>query len=548
MSAPEMVWHFASIWEAIADAIPDAPALVEDGPRLSWRSYEDRASRLASALAAAGLGPDSKVGLYGYNSSGYLEAQFAVFKTRGVPINVNYRYVDEELVYLLDNADAEGLVFDAQFGHRVRAIRERLPKLKMLIEIDDGSGAHLEGADRLETLVATHERLPRRTDYSEDDIYMLYTGGTTGMPKGVMYRHGDYCQTMLAGFDRFGLPRPTTRDELIAAVRDLQTQGLAPISTPACPLMHGTGLNAGVMVPHNLGGLVVLFRNGRFDPDQLWTLVARERVSDLTIVGDAFARPLLTALEGAAAAGRPYDVSSLKRIFSSGVMFSREAKEGLLRFADVVIMDIMSASEGGMAVSIVSRIDPPGETAQFVVNPSTKVLAEDDREVAPGSDEIGLIANGGFTPVGYYKDPVKSAATFREIDGHRYSFPGDFAKVAADGSLIFLGRGSICINSGGEKIFPEEVEEVLKAHPAVQDCLVVGLPDARFGERVTAVASSVAGRTLDEAEVTAFIHGRLAAYKRPRGLVVVDEVRRAPNGKADYAWAKAVALAAVEPR
>jgi 3-oxocholest-4-en-26-oate---CoA ligase len=286
----------------------------------------------------------------------------------------------------------------------------------------------------------------------------------------------------------------------------------------------------------------VVFRNEHFDAGALWALVERERVSDIAIVGDAFARPMLNALQAAAAAGRPYDVSSLKVIISSGVMFSREIKEGLLSFADITIIDGMGATEGGMGTAVVSREAPPGETAKFIANPTTKVFDENDREIAPGSDQIGMIANGGFTPIGYYKDPEKSARTFREIDGHRYSFPGDFANIAADGTLILLGRGSACINNGGEKVFPEEVEEALKAHPDVEDCLVVGVPDERFGQRVTAVLSARDGQGLDEAALADFVRTRIAGYKTPRQIIVVETVRRAPNGKADYGWAKAVAL------
>ena len=545
MKAP-MAWHFAALWDAVAEAIPNAPAVAEGVIRRTWRQHENRAARLASAFVAAGLAPDSKIAIYGYNSAAYVEALYAVFKARCVPVNVNYRYAAEELAYLLDNADAEAVVFDAQFGTRLEAVLPSLPKLRLLVEIDDGSGGRLAPAAPLEALVKTCLPLPP-LDYSEDDICMLYTGGTTGLPKGVMYRQGDYSRAMLAGFDRIAMGRPSSREDLQDAVRRLQAEGGAPISTPACPLMHGTGQNGGLLMPHAMGGCVVLFRNMRFDADALWRLVEAERVSELTIVGDAFARPMLEALEAAETSGRPYDLSSLRRMLSSGVMFSRETKAGLLRFADVTIMDSMGASEGGMAVSVVSRASPPGETAQFTANATTKVFAEDGREVTPGSDEVGLIANGGFSPIGYYKDPVKTAATFRVIDGQRYSFPGDFAKVAADGRLILLGRGSNCINSGGEKIFPEEVEEVLKAHPDVADALVVGLPDRRFGERIIAVVSTVAGRSPDEAELVAAVRARLADYKRPRAVVFAAEVRRAPNGKADYAWARAAAAAALSP-
>jgi 3-oxocholest-4-en-26-oate---CoA ligase len=536
-----MKWHLAGCWEAVADAVPDAPAVIDGGGRRSWRDYEERAARIAAFLAAAGHGPASKVAVYAYNSNAFLEAYFAAFKLRGVPVNVNYRYTEGELVYLLDNADAEALAFDAQFGERVAAIRGRLPQLRTLVEIDDGSGRHLEGAMRFEDVVAGHAPYPRQ-DYSEDDLFMIYTGGTTGMPKGVMSRQGDRARSgVMATFNALGLPRPESREELVACFRRIHELGEAPISLVACPLMHGTGLTGGAHRPQLAGGCAVTLRNEHFDADALWRAVERERITQIAIVGDTFARPMLAALEAAAAAGRPYDLTSLKAIFSAGVMFSAEMKQGLLRHADIVINDAMAATEGAMGVSIVSRAAPPGETARFAPNPQTKVFDEHDREVEPGSETIGMIANGGPAPVGYYKDPEKSARTFRVIDGHRYSFPGDYAKVAADGSLILLGRGSNCINTGGEKVFPEEVEEALKAHPDVEDCLVVGVPDPRFGQRIVAVLSLAGGRQLDEAGLLGFVRTRIAGYKTPRRLIVVDEVRRAANGKADYPWASRVA-------
>jgi fatty-acyl-CoA synthase len=270
--------------------------------------------------------------------------------------------------------------------------------------------------------------------------------------------------------------------------------------------------------------------------------VGTERITSIAIVGDAFAKPMLAALRDAKDAGEPYDLSSLTRIVSSGVMFSTEVKLGLLEFADVIILDAMGSTEGSMGSSVVSRLMPPGDTARFMRNSTTKVFNDEDKEVTPGSDEIGMIANGGFAPIGYYKDPEKSARTFRVIDGQRYSFPGDFAKVAADGSLILLGRGSVCINTGGEKVFPEEVEEALKAHESVWDALVVGVADPRFGERVTAVLSARPGHVINERAIGEFIRTRIAGYKTPRRLITVETVRRAANGKADYKWAKEIAL------
>ncbi|QUD89483.1 acyl-CoA synthetase [Phenylobacterium montanum] len=532
-----MIWHLAALWELIAGAIPDEVALINGEARRSWRQFETRAASLASGLLAAGLGPDAKVAVYGLNSNEYLEAHFAAFKARAMPVNVNYRYGESELTYLLDNADAEALIFDARYGDKVAAIRSRLPRLRLLVEIDDGTGRNLPGAVAYEALIRANRPLaPIR--YHEDDVYMLYTGGTTGMPKGVMYAHRDLAQAMMLGYDFMGEPRPATEHELILSVQRRIRAGTHSAGLAASPLMHGTGLWAGAFAMLNLGGAAVTIRSLHFDATELWRAVEQHRVTDMAIVGDVFARPMVSALREAQAAGRPFDLSSLRTIFSSGVMFSSEAKRGLLEFADVTLIDSMGATEGGMGSSIVNRTNPPGETAVFKMNATTKVFRDDGQEVKPGSGEIGMVANGGVAPIGYYKDPAKSAATFRVIDGHRYSFPGDYAQVAADGSIILLGRGSSCINTGGEKVFPEEVEEALKAHPSVDDCLVVGAKDERLGERVTAVVTAAAGRTVDEAELVAFARERLAGYKLPRQMVVADRIQRGPSGKPDYRWAK----------
>ena len=536
-----MIWHFADVFETIAALVPDRPALVEGAKRRSWREFEDRAARLASALVAAGIAPDAKVAIFGHNSAEYLEAQFAIFKARGVPINVNYRYVEEELAYLFDNADVEAVFFDARFAPRFAAVRGRLPKLKTFIRIEDGSFEALEGALDYETLIAVNDRLPRLA-YCEDDIYMLYTGGTTGMPKGVMYRHNDAARAFAAWC--LGPEVEPTPALLLALVEQTAAEGAAPIVLPACPLMHGTGMWLGAFVPHFKGGAVALMRDEGFDPHRMWSYVAAERINVVVIVGDAFARPMLAALDEARARGAPYDLSSFTGVVSSGVMFSTEVKLGLLEHADIGISDGMGSTEGSMGISVVSRAEPPGETAHFAINPKARVFDENDEEVVPGSDRIGMIGSGGYIPVGYYKDSEKTAKTFRTIRGVRYSFPGDFARVAVDGTLILLGRGSACINTGGEKVFPEEVEEALKAHASVWDALVVGVPDERFGQRVIGVVSPCAGETIDEAALIGWARTRLAGYKMPRALVVVDQVQRAANGKADYKWAKDTALAA----
>lgn len=536
-----MIWHFADVFDTIASLVPDQIALINGDTHRSWRDYEDRSARLANALVAAGLKPDAKTAIYAHNSSAYLEAQYASFKARTVPINVNYRYVEHELTYLFDNGDVEAVFFDAKFAPRLAAIRDQLPKLKLFVQIDDGSSETLSGAQDFESLIATNAPLPR-LDYSEGDIYMIYTGGTTGMPKGVMYRHGDLSAGIASALLGPEVVEPSP-EMLVAAVQALKAAGAAPISLPACPLMHGTGMWIGAFFAHFAGGAVATISDEKFDPHAIWAFIERERVNAVAIVGDAFAKPMLAALREAEARGQHYDLTSLKVIGSSGVMFSSEVKRGLLEYIDVEIRDAIGSTEGAMGGSVVSRSLPPVDTAKFAFNPTTKVFNDRDEEVQPGSDEIGMIANGGVVPVGYFKDPEKSAKTFRSIAGVRYSFPGDFAQVTADGTLILLGRGSVCINTGGEKVFPEEVEEALKAHDDIWDALVVGVPDERFGERVVAVLSAKEGASVNEAALLDFARTRLAGYKMPRQLIFVETVQRAANGKADYKWAKEVALA-----
>lgn len=532
-------WSLAEYWEVVADAVPDAPAIVEGDRCDDWRTYEQRAARFAAALADAGVGLDAKVGLYGYNSKAYLEAQFGILKVRGVSVNVNYHYTEIELEYLLENADAEAIVFDARFGPRLAAIRDRLPKLRTFIEIDDGSGEHLAGALCFDDLMRRFEPMPRQS-YSPDDHFIFYTGGTTGSPKGVLFQQGEFILISLSPLAALGYDIPQSAAELTAIVQALRRAGTAPKTLPTCPLMHAAALWGGVFMTHNQGGCVVIFRNEKFDPDRIWTLAEHHRVTDIMIVGDAFARPMLIALEKARARDGDYNLSSLKVIMSSGAMFSREVKQGLLSFADIVIRDAMGATEGSMAGIETSRASPPGETARFMPNSTTKVFLEDGREVIPGSNEIGLVANGGPLPLGYYKDPEKTAATFQMINGKRYGVPGDYATIAADGALMLVGRGSGCINSGGEKIFPEEVEKVLASHPSVMDCVVVGAPDERFGQRVVAIVSAADGRAIQQDDLIGYARQNLAGYKTPKVVIMVDHFQRKANGKQDYDWAKLV--------
>ena len=532
-----MELHYATIWESIADTIPESTAVVHGDTIRTWAEYDDRAARLAAAYAAAGLGHDSKIGLYMYNGNEYLEAQYGAFKVRGVPINVNYRYLDDELWYLLDNADAEALVFHSSLAERVGQVIDRLPKLKLLIDVDDGGASGMDRAVAYDTVLATHQPMERIVR-SEDDIYMLYTGGTTGMPKGVMYDMASHVGLFLrSGFPFLGERVPRTGEEVAPLVRAITEAGNRMIAIPCAPLMHGTGLWLGAFASHLTGGEVITLTSRALDPREVLRTAQARRATSLVIVGDAFAKPLVAAIDEAAARGEPYDLSSVAVILSSGVMWTTEVKEQLLeRIPHVVLFDAIGSTEGSMGNQMSTR-GASTETAKFTQNPTTKVFTEDGREVTPGSDEIGLVAAGGFVPIGYFKDADKTERTFRTVDGVRYAFPGDLAKVAADGTLILLGRGSQVINSGGEKIFPEEVEEAVKRVPGVLDCLVVGVDDERFGQAVTAIAATD-GTPLDEAEVIAHVKTQLARYKAPKRVVFVAEVPRAPNGKADYATAK----------
>jgi 3-oxocholest-4-en-26-oate---CoA ligase len=552
-----MEMHFATLWESIADEIGDVAAITHGSTTRTWAQYDDRAGRIAAALVDAGLGPDSKVALYMYNGNEYMEAQFGAFKMRGVPVNVNYRYLDEELWYLLDNSDAEALVFHASLGDRVARVVERLPELKLLIRVDDRSvddhgGASEDGggADQVasavdyEEVVAGHDPMPRITR-AEDDVYMLYTGGTTGMPKGVMYAMGGLTNGFVeGGFPLIGLAPPDDASLVGSMVGTAVRGGAQVVSVPCAPLMHGTGVWIGCFIPHLAGAHVVTLTSRSLDPHELLDVVERRRATAITIVGDSFAKPIIRALDEGKSDGSGYDTSSIAMFISSGVMWTSEVKQQMLdRIEQAVLIDAIGSSEGSMGTQITMK-GVPSETAKFQQSPTTKVFTDDDREVVPGSEEVGMVAAGGNVPLGYFKDEAKSARTFRVIDGVRYSFPGDLAMVAADGSLILLGRGSQVINTGGEKVFPEEVEEAVKRVEGVLDCLVVGIDDEKFGQAVTAVVSVVDGATVDPADVIAAVKADLAGYKAPKSVVFVADVPRAPNGKADYRTAKQLAIAA----
>ena len=532
-------WNFATCWEAIADAQPDVLALAQGSRERTWAEFDDRAARLAAAFAELGLGPDGKVASYLYNSIEYMEGVFATWKLRGAPVNVNYRYLEDELAYLLDNSDTEILLFHGALGDQVAKVRDQLPRLRAIVQVDDGSPL-IDGALRYEDLIAGHEPAPR-IERSADDLYILYTGGTTGMPKGVMWRNADLFESLIPSvlaIQGQALPADCSGfGEVAAAVHE---RGNVPRHLPASPLMHGTGFMSSLQAL-TVGGSLVMLESRHFDADELWNVTQERTVTQMAIVGDAFGKPMVRSLEAADARNEPYDLGSVTVIISSGVMWTPEVKQAIMARGQMLCFDSLGSSEG---VGFANQITAPGgevKTARFQIGENTRVLAEDGREIEPGSEERGLLALGGPIPLGYYKDPEKSAATFREFGGRRYSIPGDWARVAADGTIELLGRGSVSINTGGEKVYPEEVEEAMKLHPAVTDAIVVGIPDEKWGEAITAIVALAPGAHAESSELADATTEHLARFKRPKHVLVVDEVKRGPNGKADYAWAKAIA-------
>lgn len=542
-----MTMNMGDMWEAVADALGDEVAQIHGERQQTFREFEQRAARLAGALYAHGIRPGAKVALYVYNAVEYLETCFAAFKLRAVPVNVNYRYLADELHYLLDNSDAEALVFHGALAERVQAVRERLPKLRTLIQLTTTEADQvplLSAAHAYEALLAAHAPAGRIAR-SPDDFVFLYTGGTTGLPKGVMWRHGDLFTVLSQSYQAMG-EKPASPAEVGALAKRMREMGVSAPCLAAAPLMHGMAwfTSMGRLLT---GSTVVSLAKRSFDSHELWQLVERHRVGMIVIVGDAFARPMVRALEEAEAAGKPYDLSSLMVIVSGGVMWTAVYKQAFLDRGVGMLVDGLGSSEAtGIGMMITTAGSDP-TTAKFQLNATTKVFTEDDRAVSPGSDEIGLVAVAADSgiPVGYYKDDAKTAATFRVIGGIRYSLPGDWAKVEADGTITLLGRGSVCINSGGEKVFPEEVEEALKLHPAVEDCTVVGVPDDDWGEVIVAVVSVAAGAAAGPGELISSARSRLAAYKAPKHIVFVERVVRSPAGKADYRWAKDTARQAL---
>jgi 3-oxocholest-4-en-26-oate---CoA ligase len=532
----ESGWNFADLWEAIAAQISDELAQQQGARQMTWREFDQRANGVAHAfLDVDGAAEQDKVVQYLYNCPEYLESVFAAFKAGMAVVNTNYRYTADELVYLWDNADATTVVFHGAFAERCDAVRSRVDKVRTWMWVDDGSGPCPEWAIPYESAAraGTSESVSGPWGRSGDHLLLLYTGGTTGMPKGVMWRQDD----MFGALDANNKKRMPPEQDLDAAATRVVKAG--PRNMPAAPLMHGTGLfNAisNLMV----GGSVTTVEGRSFSPEEFLSTVETHRINSTSIVGDAFAKPILRALD---AEPDRWDISSLRVIVSSGVMWSKETKDGLLRHNPRLIMvDSLGSSEAiGMATNTTTAEShsATSETAKFELGPNTRVITDEGRDVTAGTDELGRVAIRGRTPIGYYKDEIKSAETFVLIDGDRYSIPGDYATVGADGTINLKGRGSQCINTGGEKVYPEEVEECLKLHPIVLDAAVIGVPDEKWGEAITALVELQPGSTLDVDAIVAHVRARLAAFKAPKRVIEIATVGRAANGKLDYAALKA---------
>ncbi|MDA8343738.1 MAG: acyl-CoA synthetase [Actinomycetota bacterium] len=529
-----MEFNLADLFEAAVDAFGAREYLVADGERRTYAEMEARANRLAHHLAAHGISPGDHVGIYAYNSVEWVETAWAVFKLRAVWININYRYVEDELRYLFANADLSALVHQAEFTPRVRALLDGLPGLRHLVTIDDGSGGGLPTDAAVDFEEAMASGNPERdfAPRSGDDRYILYTGGTTGMPKGVVWRHEDVFYALGGGVDAMTNTRVERPEEMVekgTAGGDAQI-----VFLPIAPLMHGATQWA-VMGQSFVGNRIVLM--ARFDPHAVWRLVEEERINSLMITGDAMGKPLIEALDDP---GATYDLSSLYAVVSSAALFSAPVKDEFFRhLPNILITDAVGSSESGNnGMAILGKDNTAMKSGPTVsVLGTTVVFDEQMRPVEPGSGVIGKIARHGNIPVGYYNDPEKTAEVFVTVDGTRYVMPGDFATVEADGSITLLGRGSVCINSGGEKIFPEEVESAVRSHPDVFDAIVVGAPDDRWGQRVAAIVAPRAGRAPTLEQIQDHCRTSIAGYKVPRQLHVVGTIERSPSGKPDYRWA-----------
>jgi fatty-acyl-CoA synthase len=539
-----MAFNLADLFELVVDTVPDRLALVAGDRRLTYRELDERANRLAHHLAAAGVGPGDPVAIYAWNRAEWIEAMFAAWKIRAVPINVNYRYVADEARYILDNADAVAVVHERSFAPLLLEVRDALPRLRHYVVLDDGdddpgtkaASAQL-GAAHYEDALARQPGSRGFAPRSPDDLYVLYTGGTTGMPKGVVWRHEDIFFAAMGG-GGFGQPPITTPEEIADRVA---AEGAQLVGICNAPMMHGGGQWVSCIAFFG-GNTCVLNTSRHFDPDEVWRLAEREGVRTIMVVGDAMARPLVEALSRP---GASYDTSNIVGVGSGGALLTSSVKDQLREaLPNAAVVDSFGASETGAAGSVMD-LDGPAAGPRFTMGQFMTVLDDDLRPVAPGSGAIGRLARCGHVPLRYHKDGEKTAATFLTTpDGTRWVVPGDYARIEDDGTITLLGRGSVCINSGGEKIFPEEVEAALKSHPDVFDAVVIGVPDDRFVERVAAIVQPRPGSSVTLDALRAHCRTRLAGYKAPRQLLVLDELVRTPVGKPDYRWAKTTAMAA----
>jgi acyl-CoA synthetase (AMP-forming)/AMP-acid ligase II len=533
---PTRHFNFADTFEIIADTVPDHEAVVSAERRLTFAELDDRATRLAHALSERGVTAGDHIGLYLYNGTEYIEAMIAAWKIRAVPVNVNYRYVADELVYLFDDADLVAVIHHAEFTPVIADVADQVPGVGTFLAVADSSDVDLTviGAEDYEAVLAassTERDFPER---SGDDLYIVYTGGTTGMPKGVMWRQEDIFFAAMDASAAGIADVPEHPEDLADRVKE--TAGTVTMAT-AAPLMHGAAQWVTWICFHQ-GNAIVLPAARSFDPAAVWRAVCDERVVSLTVVGDAMARPLADELK---ANRDDYDVSGLMALGSGGAILSEGVKEQYRDvLPDIIMADGFGASETGNQGSGIGANDEGNP--QFQLGPHTTVLNEDNVPIEPGSGERGMLARSGRIPLGYYKDEEKTAKTFvTDADGKRWVIPGDMATIEADGIVTVFGRGSQSINSGGEKIFPEEVEAALKSHADVYDALVVGVPDERFGARVAAVVATRGDAVPTLEDLAEHCRTKIAGYKVPRELHLVDEVVRSPSGKADYRWAKSVA-------
>ncbi|MFI7401094.1 acyl-CoA synthetase [Streptomyces sp. NPDC049541] len=534
-----MEYNLADLFESVVDVVPEREALVYiDHPgtgaerRLTYEELDAAANRIGHHLIDAGIRPGEHLGLHLYNGIEYLQTVFGCLKARIVPVNVNYRYVEDELVYLYRDADLVALVFDAEFDGRVAAVLPQCPKLRHLVRV----GGAQEGVSAVSFAEAEAGGSPERgfPARSGDDQFIIYTGGTTGMPKGVMWRQEDLFFSGLGGGAPTGEPvrKPQELAERVAA----GGSGITFFPTP--PLMHGTSTLTS-FIGFNFGQRVVIHR--KFMPEEVLRTIEKEKVTSISLVGDAMLRPLIDALAGPM---KGTDCSSVFSVSSSGAVLSETVRRQFQELLpNAMLLNNYGSSESGFNGTATAD-SGAGQSFRIRVNARTQVVDPATHEpVAAG--EVGRVAQCGHVPLGYYNDPRKTAETFFEKDGERWVLLGDMGTVDEEGVVTVLGRGSQCINTGGEKVYPEEVEQALKSHPDVYDALVAGVPDAKWGSHVAAVVQLREGAPRPSLQdVQSYCRTHLAGYKIPRQLVITEAIRRSPSGKADYRWAREVAVAA----